>query len=41
LPRFPDRDGLLDYHLVAVRTTLDSFGIADPTTFAAELQKVG
>ncbi len=41
LPPFPDTDRVLDYHLVAVRTTLDIYGIADPTAFAAELQKAG
>ncbi|HWG48018.1 MAG TPA: hypothetical protein VN688_34965 [Gemmataceae bacterium] len=41
LPPFPEGDGVLDYHLIAVRTTLDGFGIADPTAFAAELQKAG
>ena len=41
LPPFPESDKVLDYHLVAVRTTLDNFGIADPTAFAAELQKAG
>jgi hypothetical protein len=41
LPPFPEGDKVLDYHLVAVRTTLDNYGIADPTAFAAELQKAG
>ena len=41
LPAFPDTDQVLEYHLVTVRVTLDSFGIADPTTFAARLQKAG
>jgi len=41
LPRFPDRDRVLDYHLVAVRTILDGFGIADPHSLAAELQTAG
>jgi hypothetical protein len=41
LPPFPESDRVLDYHLVAVRTILDANGIADPTTFAAELQKAG
>jgi hypothetical protein len=41
LPPFPDTDQVLDYHLVGVRTMLDGYGIADPTTFAAELQKTG
>ena len=38
LPPFPERDRVLDYHLIAVRTTLDGFGIVDSTSFAAELQ---
>jgi hypothetical protein len=41
LPPFPEADGVLDYHLAAVRTTLDNYGIADPTAFAGELQKLG
>ncbi len=41
LPPFPESDHVLDYHLIMVRTTLDGFGIADPTAFAAELQKAG
>jgi hypothetical protein len=41
LPPFPDKDRVLDYHLIGVRTLLDNYGIADPTTFAAELQKAG
>jgi hypothetical protein len=41
LPPFPEEDKVLDYHLVAVRTILDANGIADPTAFAAELQKAG
>jgi len=41
LPSFPESDKVLDYHLVAVRTTLDNYGIADPTAFAVELQKAG
>jgi hypothetical protein len=41
LPPFPEGGRVLDYHLVAVRTTLDNYGIADPTAFAAELQKAG
>ena len=36
LPPFPEGDGVLDYHLIMVQTTLDSFGIADPTAFAAQ-----
>jgi hypothetical protein len=41
LPPFPESDRVLDYHLILVRTTLDGFGIADPTAFAAKLQKAG
>ena len=41
LPAFPDTDKVFEYHLVAVRTELDNFGIADPTLFAAKLQKAG
>lgn len=41
LPAFPDSDKVLDYHLAAVRTLLDLFGIADPTAFDTELQKAG
>ena len=41
LPPFPHKDRVLDYHLIGVRTLLDKYGIADPTTFAAELQKAG
>jgi hypothetical protein len=39
IPPYPETDKVLAYHLVAVRGTLDNFGIADPTAFAAELQK--
>jgi hypothetical protein len=41
LPLFPESDRVLEYHLIMVRTTLDGFGIADPTAFAAKLQKAG
>jgi hypothetical protein len=41
LPTFPEDDLVLEYHLVGVRTTLDGFGIADPTAFASKLQKAG
>jgi hypothetical protein len=41
LPPFPDSDGVLDYHLVGARTTLATFGIADPERFKAQLQKPG
>jgi hypothetical protein len=41
LPLFPNDDHVLDYHLVAVRVTLDNFGVADPSVFDAKLQKAG
>ena len=41
LPPFPESEHVLEYHLILVRTTLDGFGIADPTAFAARLQKAG
>jgi hypothetical protein len=41
LPPFPESDRVLEYHLIMVRTTLDGFGVADPTAFAAKLQKAG
>jgi len=41
LPPFPETDRVLEYHLSMVRTTLDGFGIADPTAFADKLQKAG
>ena len=39
LPAFPESDHVLDHHLVGVRTSLDLFGIADSTEFAAKLKK--
>jgi hypothetical protein len=41
LPPFPDKDKVLEYHLTMVRVMLDNYGIANPTDFAAELQKAG
>jgi hypothetical protein len=41
LPAFPESDKVLEHHLVAVRTELDNFGLADPTAFAAKLNKAG
>lgn len=41
LPAFPEGDEVLDYHLLAVGTTLDLFGIANPMEFAAKLKKAG
>lgn len=40
-PAFPEGDGVLDYHLLGVRTSLDLYGIVDPTEFAAKLKKAG
>jgi hypothetical protein len=41
LPSFAESDKVFEHHLVSVRAELDNFGIADPTTFAAKLQKAG
>lgn len=41
LPEFPDDDLVYEHHLVAARGELDNFGIADPSVFAARLQKAG
>jgi hypothetical protein len=41
IPPFSETDSVLDRHLVAARTTLDLFGIADPKVFDAKLHKVG
>lgn len=41
LPPFPEDRPVMPHHMIMVRTTLDGFGIADPTDFAAELQKAG
>lgn len=41
LPAFPESDHVVDYHLQGVRTSLDLYGIADPTEFAAKLKKAG
>ena len=40
-PETPESQSVLDYHLLAVRTSLDLYGIADPTDFAARLKKAG
>jgi hypothetical protein len=39
LPPFPDTDFVLDHHLIGTRTTLDLFGVADPSAFDAQLRK--
>ncbi len=41
LPAFPDDDKVFEHHLVAVRTELDNFGLAEPSVFAAKLQRAG
>jgi hypothetical protein len=41
LPDFPKSDPVYEHHLVAARMELDNFGIADPSAFAAKLQKAG
>jgi len=41
IPPFPETDFLFAHHLMAARTTLDLFGIADPTVFDAKLRKAG
>jgi hypothetical protein len=41
MPCFPETDFVLDYHFVGARTTLAFFGIADPKSFDAQLQKAG
>lgn len=41
LPAFPESDKVYEHHLVAARVELDNFGIADPKTFDAKLQKAG
>ena len=37
LPPFPEKDRVLEYHLVTARVMLDHYGIADPITFDAKL----
>ncbi|HTU91828.1 MAG TPA: hypothetical protein VMF69_17230 [Gemmataceae bacterium] len=41
LPPLPENDRVMEHHLVAVQGTLDGFGIADRTAFAALVQKAG
>ena len=41
LPSFPETDKVYAHHWMAARTELDNFGIADPTTFDAKIQKAG
>ena len=41
LPVMPDEERVFDYHLSMVRTTLDGFGVADPSMFEKKLTKAG
>lgn len=41
LPAFAERDRIFEHQLAAVRTELDNSGLADPSVFAAKLQKAG
>lgn len=41
LPAFAESDKVFEHHLVAVRAELDNSGLADPSVFAAKLQKAG
>jgi alpha-beta hydrolase superfamily lysophospholipase len=41
LPAFSDSDRVFEHHLIAAQTELDNFGIADPSVFAARVQKTG
>ena len=41
LPAFPESEKVLEHHLLGVRTSLDLFGIASPTEFAATMKKAG
>ncbi len=41
VPPYPDHERVYSHHLVAARIALEGFGIADPLTFDAHLQKAG
>ncbi|MCI0457038.1 MAG: hypothetical protein L0Z62_08670 [Gemmataceae bacterium] len=41
LPAVAESDKVFEHHLAVVRTELDNFGLADPSVFAAKLQKAG
>jgi hypothetical protein len=41
VPPYPDTDPVYPHHLVAARTTLDLYGIANPYDFDARLHKAG
>jgi hypothetical protein len=38
---FPPDESVVPLHLETVRAILNAYGIADPTSFAAKLQKAG
>jgi hypothetical protein len=39
LPIFPDEKEVFPHHLLAVRSILQAYGLADPTDFDKKLQK--
>lgn len=41
LPELPETDQVFEHHLIAAQMELDHFGLANPSVFAAKLQKVG
>ena len=41
LPSYPESDKAFELHVVAARTELENFGIADAKTFDSKLQKTG
>jgi len=41
LPAFDLSERVYAHHLYTVQTDLDNFGLADPSVFAAKLQKAG
>jgi hypothetical protein len=41
LPEFAESENVFEHHLLAVRTELDNFGLANPSVFAAKFQKAG
>jgi hypothetical protein len=41
IPPFPMNDSALPQYMVAARTVVDLFGIADPTVFDAKVRKAG
>ena len=40
-PPYPESDFVYAHHLLAARTILDLYGIADPAAFATKLKKTG